>query len=98
MMNLVYHNFPKFQADRSSQAIFAMPVIDWDSNGAATTKTGFKQYWAITAPLTLVVFMIWGTATILPWRSWLAKLKEMESAQGDEEMGELGSDGRRSEN
>ncbi|KAL5322616.1 hypothetical protein ACEPPN_010589 [Leptodophora sp. 'Broadleaf-Isolate-01'] len=52
-------------------AIFAMPVFEWDGSGSPVFRSGFKRYWAITVPLTVTVFLLWGAATILPWRSWL---------------------------
>ncbi|KAG4432064.1 hypothetical protein IFR05_012459 [Cadophora sp. M221] len=54
-------------------AIFAMPVIDWDENGRPTMKPAFKYYWAITAPLTLSVFLSWGLAMLLLWHRWIPK-------------------------
>jgi len=54
-------------------AIFAMPVFEWDGTGTPAIKSGFKRYWAITVPLTVTVFLIWGAATLLPWRSWVGE-------------------------
>lgn len=48
-----------------------MPVFEWDGSGSPVFRSGFKRYWAITVPLTVTVFLLWGAATILPWRSWL---------------------------
>ncbi|KAH7348570.1 hypothetical protein BKA65DRAFT_550637 [Rhexocercosporidium sp. MPI-PUGE-AT-0058] len=77
----------------SIAAIFAMPVIEWDSWDSKLT--GLSLYWVVTLPLTLVVFMIWGGATVLPWRSWLAKKKGgNKTKQNDEEMDELDGNGR----
>ena len=56
------------------QAIFAMPVFNWDSIGDHTpvVKTAFKCYWAVTAPLAVLVFTVWAIAMLFPWRRWLA--------------------------
>lgn len=62
------------------QAIFAMPVFNWDGNGSPVIKTGFKYYWAVTAPLTLFVLVLWALAMLLPWKSWVAKVQEKEKA------------------
>lgn len=67
-----------------------MPVFDWDGNGSPVVKDGFKHYWTITAPLTSVVFMIWGAATVLTWTSWLAKRRgKQTTVTGDQELVDL---------
>lgn len=58
----------------AAKGIFAMPVFDWDSNGKPSVKPAFKYYWAVTAPLTLSVFLSWGLAMMLPWHRWIVKL------------------------
>jgi hypothetical protein len=55
------------------QAIFAMPVFEWGANGAPVMKNGFRYYWAVTIPLTLLVLASWALAMLLPWKRWLAK-------------------------
>jgi hypothetical protein len=59
--------------DESVQAIFAMPMFDWDNDGSPTVKSGFKYYWAIAIPLTFLVLLLWSLAVLLPWRSWLPR-------------------------
>jgi hypothetical protein len=39
-----------------------MPVYNWDVNGAPMVKPGFKYYWAVTIPLTILVLMLWALA------------------------------------
>jgi hypothetical protein len=56
-------------------AIFAMPVFEWDGN-TPIIKLRFKYYWAVTVPLTLFVLLLWALAMLLPWKSWLSKLKK----------------------
>ncbi|KAG9228050.1 hypothetical protein BJ875DRAFT_529145 [Amylocarpus encephaloides] len=53
-------------------AIFAMPVIDWSQGPHPTVKLGFKYYWAIAIPVTLLVLVLWGLAVWLPWNLWLS--------------------------
>ena len=77
------------------QAIFAMPVIKWDRWDGKVTA--FSLYWVVTLPLTLIVFMVWGAAVVLPWRSWLAKRERLRRSnvnKNDEELGELDESGR----
>ena len=68
------------------QAIFAMPAFNWDGNGPPLIKTGFKYYWAVTAPLTVFVLVSWALAMLLPWRSWVAKIQGKENAGQDVEL------------
>ena len=53
-----------------------MPVFNWDGIGDHTpvVKTAFKYYWAVTVPLTVLVFTVWAFAMLFPWRRWLAVL------------------------
>ncbi|PVH79023.1 hypothetical protein DL98DRAFT_516380 [Cadophora sp. DSE1049] len=67
-------------------AIFAMPVFDWDDNGRPSVKPAFKYYWAITAPLTLSVFLSWALAMVLPWHRWGFKLSGKKMGKGDIEL------------
>ena len=55
------------------QAIFAMPVFNWDGSGAPFIKEGFKYYLAVVIPLTFLVLAVWAFAVLLPWRAWLPK-------------------------
>ncbi|PVH82445.1 hypothetical protein DL98DRAFT_653191 [Cadophora sp. DSE1049] len=77
-------------------AIFAMPVFEWDGTSTPAIKSGFKSYWAITVPLTVTVFLLWGAATILPWRSWVGERlgKKTGSVISDRELDELEHGGR----
>lgn len=82
-----------FLPGTSIAAIFAMPVIKWDRWDSGIT--GFSLYWVVTLPLTLLVFMVWGAAVVLPWRSWLAKRgRSRREKENDEELGELDESGR----
>jgi hypothetical protein len=64
---IIYHEL------NCPQAIFAMPVFEWDANGAPVMKNGFRYYWAVTIPLTLLVLASWALTMLLPWKKWLAK-------------------------
>jgi hypothetical protein len=57
------------------QAIFAMPVFNWDGDGAPFVKEGFKYYWAVVIPLTFLVLVLWAFAMLLPWRAWLSEVR-----------------------
>jgi hypothetical protein len=57
------------------QAIFAMPVFNWDGGGAPFVKEGFKYYLAVVIPLTFLVLAAWAFAVLLPWRAWLPKFR-----------------------
>lgn len=50
-----------------------MPVFNWDGNGAPAIKPGFKYYWAVAIPLTILVLGIWALSMLLPWKEWFAK-------------------------
>jgi hypothetical protein len=45
-----------------------MPTFNWDEDGVPTINSGFKYYWAITIPVTLLVLFIWILARMLPAR------------------------------
>jgi hypothetical protein len=66
------------------QAIFAMPIFEWDANGAPVMKNGFRYYWAVTIPLTLLVLASWAMAMLLPWRKWLAKTGLSKTPDGQD--------------
>lgn len=53
-----------------------MPVFDWDANGVPVMKPAFRYYWAITAPLTVTILLIWSLMTLLPWSKWIAGLRK----------------------
>jgi len=59
-----------------------MPVIDWEAEGMPVVKKGFKYYWAVTAPLTLLVLASWGLAMLLPWKKWISGLIESPRTRG----------------
>lgn len=61
--------------DTTWQAIFAMPVFNWDDDGTPVVKEGFKYYWATAIPLTFLVLALWALAMLLPWRAWLPKFR-----------------------
>lgn len=50
-----------------------MPVFNWDGDGAPVIKPGFRYYWAVTIPLTILVLTIWAMGMFLPWKKWFAK-------------------------
>jgi hypothetical protein len=77
------------KTDAFTQAIFAMPVYDWDGNGVPIVKSGFKYYWAVTIPLTAVVLLSWGLAMLLPWRAWVARISKAEKRE-EAEVYEMG--------
>lgn len=54
-------------------AIFAMPLFNWNDDGKPVVKDGFRYYWAIAIPLTVLVLGMWAGALLLPWRGWLSK-------------------------
>jgi hypothetical protein len=62
------------------QAVFAMPFFNWDSDGSPVVKAGFKYYWAVAIPLTVLVLVVWAAAVVLPWRKWLPK-NQLQSSQ-----------------
>jgi hypothetical protein len=59
----------------TSQAIFAMPVFNWNGDGAPFVKDGFKYYLAVAIPLTFLVLTLWALAMLLPWRAWLLEFR-----------------------
>jgi Mg2+ and Co2+ transporter CorA len=76
-------------------AIFAMPLFNWDaSEGEAVVKSGFRWYWAIAVPLTVLVLGVWVLAMLLPWRIWIKSLRREEKG-GDVETA-MGKEGKTS--
>ena len=51
-----------------------MPFFNWDDDGAPVIKSGFKYYWAVTMPLTILVLTTWALGMALPWKKWFAKM------------------------
>lgn len=49
-----------------------MPVFDWDT-GTLVANEGFRIYWAIAIPLTLVVLLVWIVCMALPWGIWVKR-------------------------
>jgi hypothetical protein len=45
-----------------------MPLFDWDGVDVPVIKSGFKFYWAIAIPLTLLVLLVWAAGMMVPWR------------------------------
>jgi hypothetical protein len=66
------------------QAIFAMPVFNWDGEGMPVVRKGFGYYWAVTLPLTVLVLGSWGLAVLLPWRSWMSRPNKAAKRDGIE--------------
>jgi hypothetical protein len=50
----------------TSQAIFSMPVFNWDGDGAPFVKEGFKYYLAMAIPLTFLVLALWAFLMLSP--------------------------------
>lgn len=59
------------------QAVFAMPVFNWDGEGVPVVSKGFGYYWAVTVPLTVLVLVSWGLSMLLPWRDWMSRFKKI---------------------
>jgi hypothetical protein len=51
-----------------------MPTFNWDDDGVPTINSGFKYYWAITIPVTLLVLFIWILARMLPLQTRIQSL------------------------
>jgi hypothetical protein len=51
-----------------------MPVINWDAGDAPVINKGFKYYWIVTLPLTLLILVFWGSAMLLQWRDSKSRL------------------------
>jgi hypothetical protein len=64
------------------QAIFAMPVFNWDGDDVPVVSKGFGYYWAVAVPLTVLVLVSWGLAMLLPWRDWMSRFQKI--AKGDD--------------
>jgi hypothetical protein len=69
-----------------------MPVFNWDVNGVPLIGPGFKYYWAVTIPLTVLVLKTWALGMFLPWRRWFAgtlhgsKASEAKCGPGPEQV------------
>jgi hypothetical protein len=63
-----------------------MPFFNWEQDDRPVIKDGFKYYWAIAIPLTLLVLAIWATGMLLPWQRWFdeahRKRKEVDVEAG----------------
>jgi hypothetical protein len=64
------------------QAIFAMPVFNWDGNGVPAVKAGFGYYWAVAVPLTILVLVSWTMGMLLPWKAWISNLQGSSNSPG----------------
>jgi hypothetical protein len=51
-----------------------MPTFNWDGDGVPTINSGFRYYWAVTIPVTILVLLIWTLARLLPGKSWVERL------------------------
>lgn len=51
-----------------------MPVFDWNIGSRPVVKNGFRCYWAIAVPLTILVLFLWGLSVWLPWKKWVSDL------------------------
>ena len=52
-----------------------MPVFNWDDNGVPAVKTGFRYYWAVAVPLTILVLASWAMGMLVPWKAWISKIQ-----------------------
>jgi hypothetical protein len=69
------------------QALYAMPFFNWDGGDLPVLKDGFKYYWAVAIPLTLLVLCVWVGSMLLPWRRWMCKKQRRDvEANGEERM------------
>ena len=59
-------------------------MFSWGDNGLPVANAGFKYYWAVTIPLTLVVLVLWAVAMLLPWEKWLSIWRRRSVAVGFE--------------
>lgn len=62
-------------ATKCAQAIFAMPVYNWEAQDGKVLNAGFKYFWAAAVPLTVLVFVFWVLIMKLPWRLWLKRIE-----------------------
>lgn len=46
--------------------VFALPVLEWE-NKTDVRINGFRLYWAVTVPATLLVFVVWALVTQRTW-------------------------------
>jgi len=66
-----------------------LPLFNWDEGNFPVVKKGFKYYWAIAIPLTILVLVIWAVAVLLPWKRWRAQFlcktdrSDVEAANGE---------------
>ena len=57
-------------------------MFEWDGDGAPAIKSGFKYYWAVTIPLTILVLTLWALGMFLPWKEWFGKETRRLRTQG----------------
>jgi ABC-type microcin C transport system permease subunit YejB len=65
-----------------------MPLFNWDGGDIPVIKKGFKYYWAIAIPLTVLVLLIWAAAMLLPWTRWIAGIRR-QMKKDDLEAGNM---------
>jgi len=66
-----------------------MPLFNWDGGDLPVIKNGFKYYWAIAIPLTVLVLLIWAAAMLLPWKRWIPGIRR-RNERGDIEAADWG--------
>jgi len=62
-----------------------MPLFNWDGGELPVISRGFKYYWVIAIPLTILVLLIWIFVTLVPWASWIQRSKGKMEKKGDVE-------------
>ncbi len=62
-----------------------MPLFDWDGGDVPVIKSGFKFYWAIAIPLTLLVLLVWAAGMLVPWRRLVGRSNGRRGRKGDVE-------------
>jgi hypothetical protein len=67
-----------------------MPFFNWDGGDLPVLKDGFKYYWAVAIPLTLLVLCVWVGSMLLPWRRCMGKKQglDVEANDGERMKGE----------
>jgi hypothetical protein len=62
-----------------------MPLFDWEGGDVPIIKSGFKFYWAIAIPLTLLVLLIWAAGMLVPWRRLAGRISSSSGRKSDVE-------------
>lgn len=71
----------------STKDTFFNPV-GWRRVPSGVFNKGFNIYWAVTLPLTLLVFVFWGVVMLIPWAKWVELFRGRKRVSTD-----VGSDG-----